>query len=87
MTEKKKTQTPKKVETPKVNPEPNSAAPKQPPKITIQDVINNYPPDREKVRDQLLLAISNDLTKIATTLDWFARRKQEEIDRTIKLKD
>jgi len=71
--------------TPKVNPKKNDA-PDQPVKITVQDVLNSYPPDREKVRDQILLSISNELIKISATLDWFARRKQEEIDKTIQLK-
>ena len=83
----------KKVQEIKANPEasvpqgdPQTGKQEQPPQVTIQQLIEAYPNDREKVRDNLLLGIVTELNRIATTLDWFAKRKQEEIDRNIQLR-
>jgi hypothetical protein len=62
---------------------PEQAKPTPP---TVQQIIEAYPADREKARDLLLLSIALELGKISNMMDWFAKRKQEEIDRNITLK-
>ena len=37
----------------------------------VQDVINNYPIDRERVRDTLLLNLSNNVARVANALEYF----------------
>lgn len=66
---------------------PKTAKPEQLKQITVQEVLNNYPLDRETVNSQLLLLLHSELVKISKTLEWIAKRKQEEIDRNIKLKE
>jgi hypothetical protein len=38
--------------------------------IMVQDILRNYPADREGARDSLLLAISSNLGRIANTLEY-----------------
>jgi len=62
---------------------PEQAKPTPP---TVQQIIEAYPADREKARDLLLLSIALELGKISNMMDWFAKRKQEDIDKNITLK-
>jgi len=81
MTERKKEEAQE-----EVKPEIKGKEPTQNQQVSINQIIDSYPADREKVRDTLLMGIHMELNKIGNLLDWFAKRKQEEIDRTIKLK-
>lgn len=45
---------------------------------SIQDIINNYPIDRERARDVLLLSISNGVSRIANALEYFANKDVTE---------
>ncbi len=56
------------------------------PPPTVQQIIEAYPHDREKARDLLLFSIVVELGKISKIMDWFAKRKQEDIDKNITLK-
>jgi len=40
----------------------------------VQDIINGYPIDRERVRDTLLVNISTGLNRIANALEYFANQ-------------
>jgi hypothetical protein len=72
----------------KATPEQTKATPEQtkPTPPTVQQIIEAYPADREKARDLLLLSIVIELGKISNTMEWFAKRKQEDIDKNITLK-
>jgi hypothetical protein len=47
--------------------------------IPIEDLINRYPIDREKVRDVLLLEISKSLGKIAASFEKFFNEAESSI--------
>jgi hypothetical protein len=49
--------------------EPNNQS--RNPRIPIEDILNNYPIDREKLRDVLFLEISKNLQRIANSLEKF----------------
>jgi hypothetical protein len=89
MDEKNKTVEKKIKKLPQANkPEQTKATPEQtkPTPPTVQQIIEAYPADREKARDLLLLSIVIELGKISNTMEWFAKRKQEDIDKNITLK-
>lgn len=46
--------------------------------VMVQDIINNYPVDRERVRDTLFINISNSLNRIANTLEYFVTQDAAE---------
>ena len=50
--------------------------------LSVQDIINTYPVDREKVRDILLINISGGINRIANALEYFAN--QDVADRKVK---
>jgi hypothetical protein len=56
--------------------------PEQPQQIMVQDIINNYPIDRERVRDTLFINISTSLNRIANALEYFV--SQDTADRKAK---
>ena len=43
--------------------------PQQPQSISIQDILNTYPIDRDKCRDVLLVEVSKNLVRIADSLE------------------
>lgn len=51
----------------------------------VQDVINNYPIDRERARDTLLLNVSTSLNRIANALEYFM--SQDTADRKAKYEE
>lgn len=53
--------------------------PQQPAPPLVQDIINNYPIDRDRVRDTLLLNLSNGVNRIANALEYFVN--QDAADR------
>jgi hypothetical protein len=62
---KGQTQTTVKPEQPEVNKQPEGA----PKNISIQEILNTYPIDREKCRDVLLVEMSQSLVRIANSLE------------------
>jgi hypothetical protein len=39
--------------------------------VPVEEIINNYPIDREKIRDIIFLEISKNLTRIANSMEKF----------------
>lgn len=59
---------------------PGVATPPQGPRIIpVEDIINNYPVDREKIRDVLLLEISKKLERIASSMEKFVLDAEERM--------
>jgi ATP-dependent protease Clp ATPase subunit len=52
--------------------------PKVPPPVSIQELVNAYPNDREKARDTLFMGIHNELNRIANALEYFATQDVAE---------
>jgi hypothetical protein len=52
--------------------------PKVSPPVSIQELVNAYPNDREKARDTLFMGIHNELNRIANALEYFATQDVAE---------
>lgn len=58
-------------------PKTEESAPAEQPQqqqVSVEQVLANYPIDRERIRDTILLNISRELTRIANALDYFASK-------------
>ena len=44
--------------------------------ISVKQILDAYPHDRQKAVDHILLGIQTDLNRIANSLEYLARRKQ-----------
>jgi len=49
-----------------------------PPQISVQEIVNAYPNDREKARDTIFMGIHNELNRIANALEYFASQDVAE---------
>ena len=49
-----------------------------PPQLSVQEIINAYPNDREKARDTILAGIHNELNRIANAIEYFASQDVAE---------
>ena len=66
---------------------PGENKPQPPQSISVEQVLNQYPIDRERGRDALLIEISKNLGNIAVSLDHLVRLKMERINERKEKKD
>jgi hypothetical protein len=55
-------------------PEPQKA--ETPTPLSVRQIFDAYPNDRQKAIDYIFMGVQNDLNRIANSLEYLARRKQ-----------